>query len=148
TVTATSGALSASTLLHLRNPLPDRITLTATPNDLSAGGSASALVATVYDRWDEPMANQTVRLGLSGDGHYGTLNGGEVLTVTTDSNGQITAAYGKADGVLGTVDVFAELLFDKGSGLEKVHSAHAAIYLGGGVNPNLDKRIYLPVVSK
>lgn len=148
TITALSGALSESTILHLRNPLPNRITLVASPDDLSGGGSASALVATVYDRWDEPMANQTVRIGLSGDGHYGTINGGEVMTVTTDSNGQITAAFGKADGVLGTADIFAELLVDKGSGIEAVHSAHVPLYLGGGSNPNLDKRIYLPVVVK
>jgi len=148
TVTATNGGLSASTVLHLRNPLPDRITLAATPNDLSGSGTAAALKATVYDRWDEPLANQTVRLGLSGDGHYGTINGTEVITATTDSNGQITAAFGKAAGVLGTADVFAVLLFDKGSGIEEVHQAQARIYLGGGNNPNLNRRVYLPVVVR
>lgn len=148
TITATSGSLSASTMLHLRNPLPDRIVLEATPNDLSNGGSTSALVATVYDRWGDPMANQTVRLGLSGDGGYGTIDSSEVMTITTDSNGQISATYTKAAGVLGSAAIAAELLYDKGSGLEEVHSARVGIYLGGGSNPNLSNRLYLPLIAR
>jgi len=148
TITASSGALSDSTILHLRNPLPDRITLTASTTDLSGDASSTALTATVFDRWDEPLANQTVRLGVSGDGDLGMINGGEVMTVTTDSNGQMSAVFSKVMTATGSADLFAQLLIDKDGLVQPVHQAHVALFLGGAGNPNLDKRIYLPIVVK
>jgi len=104
---------------------------------LDENGTSSALLATVYDRWNNPMPNQTVRIGVEGDGQVGTVNGAEVLTGTTNAQGQIVGNYAKGDAVM-PVGVRAELL--DGPGFTVIHEDREVIAIG--------KRIYLPVLQR
>lgn len=146
-ITASVGQASDQTTLFVRNPLPNAIDLGATPTDLSGSNSTAALIATVRDRWGNPLINQAVRLGVSGDSQQGTLTGAtEVLTLTTDANGQVSATFTKVPTATGTVDVRAELLVPTGSTQRVVHQAQSSLNLGG-VNPTQPNGIYLPIVT-
>jgi hypothetical protein len=144
-ITASVGQASDTTTMHLRNALPNAIALSATPTDLTSGNS-STLVATVRDRWGNPLANQPVRLGISGDAQQGTLTGAtEVMTMTTNSNGQVTATFTKIPTATGNVDVRADLLVTEGGKQQAAHTAQTSLALGG-VDPTKPNTLYLPVV--
>jgi hypothetical protein len=148
-VTASSGAISATTVVHILNPLPQEITLAVNPADLSAGGSAS-LLARVTDQWGDPVAGQIVRVGVEGDGENGTVNPAaagaaviaqtEVVTLTTDAQGQVAAIFAKAAPATGNIGVRAELLFDEGAGLEVVAVDRKVLLLG--------HKLYLPALER
>lgn len=149
TITARVGQASEQTVIHLRNPLPDTIDLDATPTDLSGSSTTATLVATVRDRWGNPLANQSVRLGVSGDGQPGTLTGEtEVMTLTTDANGQVTTLFTKGDEANGTGDVRAELLVTDGGQPRVAKSAQVSLKLGDSGNPNQPNALYLPLVNR
>jgi len=137
TATEVATGIQATTTLHIHAPVPDRIDLVASPQVLDENGTSSALLATVYDRWNNPMPNQTVRIGVEGDGQVGTVNGAEVLTGTTNAQGQIVGNYAKGDAVM-PVGVRAELL--DGPGFTVIHEDREVIAIG--------KRIYLPVLQR
>ena len=148
TITASVGQANDTTLMHLRNPLPNAIELTAAPADLSAGSATSNLVATVRDRWGDVLANQSVRLGVSGDSQLGTLTGAtEVMTLTTDANGQVSATFTKVPTATGPVDVRAELLVSDGGTSRTVHSTQTTLTLGG-VDPTQPQQLFLPLIVK
>jgi hypothetical protein len=136
----TANDVMASTSIEVIDLLPDKITLQASPNHLPPdGASTSTLVATVRDGQGNPVSNQTVRMGVEGDGQWGTISGGEVITGTTDLNGQFSAILTSGE-VVAIVGVRAELLYDQGLGLQAVDEDRIEIYIGS--------RLYLPLASR
>ena len=126
------GDATATTVLQIRNPSAATLDLVATPNDLSAGGASSALVATVLDAWGTPVAGQTVRLSVSDDdGSQGTIAGSEVYTGTTNANGQVLAVFSKGQAA-GTVAVRAEVVVGSGAGYVTHEDVEILILSDGG----------------
>ncbi len=156
TVTYTSGATTgdivvtarstnnvvATTTIHVSTTEPNQIALSVSDDTLPADGRSTAtLIATVRDRWDVPFANQRVRIGVVGDGQIGTINGGEVISGTTDANGRFSATF--TSGVLaGDVEVRAELLIPEGSGYRTAHDDRRVIHLQAG------STVYMPLIWK
>jgi hypothetical protein len=143
TITAQEmNGVTASTVIEVGNPKPSQISLSTSSHNLPADGTSTAtLVATVLDRYGTPMPNQTVHIGVEGDAQFGTISGGEVVTGTTDVNGEFTAIF--TSGTLaGEGAVRAELLYDKGAGLEVVQEAREVILIGLGLE------IFLPMINR
>ncbi len=139
TLTAQTGALSASAVVHIRNPIANTILFTASPPNLS-GGPTTTLVATVVDDWGTPMANQKVRIGVEGDGQTGLLVGNvEVVDGVTNAQGKLTTTFTKAKGVIAPVGVRAQLLSPGNVVLQE-----ARLSLSSGT----ERFLYLPVVTK
>ncbi len=141
TITAQEmNGVTASTVIEVGNPKPSQISLSVSAHSLPADGTSTAnLVATVLDRYGTPMPNQTVHIGVEGDGQLGTISGGEVVTGTTDANGQFNAVL--TSGTLyGRGAVRAELLYDKGAGLEVVQEDREMIIFG--------TEIFLPMIDR
>ena len=156
TVTYTSGATTgnvvitarstnnvvATTTILVSTPEPNQIALSVSPDTLPADGQSTAtLVATVRDRWGAPFANQRVRIGVVGDGQIGTINGGEVISGTTDANGQFAATF-TSGARAGDVEIRAELLVAEGGGYRTVHDDRKIIHLQAG------STVYMPLVQK
>ena len=146
TITAHVGTLSATTVIHIRNPIANQIHLAATPTDLSGAANSAALLATVLDRWGNPVANQTVRIGTEGDSQQGLVNGSEVMTATTNAQGQVLTNFTKAADAVGDVGVRAELLATVKGQLKIVHEDRAVLQLTVPVAAG--GKIYLPLVVK
>jgi hypothetical protein len=150
-ITASVGNLSATTVIHIQDALPEpnQMEFEVTPTDLRQGSSAS-LVVTVRDQWGNPVEGQLVRLGVEDDGASGVITGAtdEVLTLTTNAEGQVAATFIKAQeavGVEGEVGVRAELLFDQGAGLEVVAEKRRTIVLSDAAVS--DTVIFLPMIQ-
>ena len=139
TVTSSNG-ITATTEIVIEDALPNKITLQVENDHLAPDGvSQTNVTTTVKDRWGNPMAGQSVTIGVEGDGQYGTVTGGEIASGVTDANGQFTTVF-TSGTVVGDVSVRADLYYDQGSSPEVVLSARQVIILGG--------RIYLPAVLK
>lgn len=104
--------LSMTTTLEITAPLPDKLALIAGQSVLSPTDQTTPLTVTVTDKWGDPAAGQTVRLSVSGDGSLGMVDGGEVITGTTNSAGQIVATFDR-NGAIGDALVTATLLFEQ-----------------------------------
>ena len=126
----TSNYVTASTEIEIGNPVPRKITLSISDNQLPADGvSTSSLVATVRDRWGDPIPNQLVQIGVEGDGQMGTVAGEEVVSGYTDPAGQFSAIF--TSGVnIGAVGVRAELILFEGVEPVVVHHDRKVIYIG------------------
>jgi hypothetical protein len=137
----TSNNVSASTEIAIGNPVPSQISLSISDNQLPADGLSTAeLLATVRDRWGDPMPNQQVQIGVEGDGQLGTISGGEVVSGLTDANGQFSATL--TSGVTaGATGIRAELIFDDGSGARVVHHDRKLMYIG-------IRLIHLPLIRR
>jgi hypothetical protein len=109
-VTAMVGSLVATTTVRIQAAEPDIINLTATPQVAAASANSVALVATVHDQYGTGVANQLVRIGVEQDGQMGDINGGEVMTGTTDALGQLVVTFTQVPTATGSVAVRAELL--------------------------------------
>jgi hypothetical protein len=144
-IKASVGAISDTTMSHLRAPLPNQIELAATPTDLSGAAYTSALLATVRDRWGNVVANQSVRIGVADDDQRGTINGSEVLTLTTNTQGQVLVTFTKIKDATGSVKVRTELLVNENGVNQVVHEALAALLLSVDAAAN---KVYLPVVER
>jgi hypothetical protein len=73
----TENSVIGTTAIDIGNPKPSQIQLLLSDNLLPADGVSTAqLVATVRDRWGDPVANQAVNIGVEGDGQLGTIDGG------------------------------------------------------------------------
>lgn len=141
------GSATATTTLQIQAPSITQLDLVATPNDLS-NSSSTALVATALDAWGAPVAGQTVRISVSDDdGSQGTVNGSELITGTTDVNGQVIAAFSKGANATGTVAVRAESLVSTGSGLRVTHEDVEILTLSA-VAPPTDRRVFLPLIQR
>ena len=126
---ATTNNVSATTEVDIATPKANQIMLEVSPRLVPPDGiSTSNLVATVKDRWGTPVADQVVRIGVSGDGQLGTINGTEVLTGTTNIQGQFTAVY-TSGTIAGEARVRAELLIMGTEGYRPVHENQQRIAL-------------------
>jgi hypothetical protein len=141
-VTAQTGSLSATTTVHIAAALPAQIELVATPSDLSDDANTASVIATVRDPWGEPLAGQMVRIGVNGDGESGTLDGGvEVITGTTDAQGQMRVTFTKASSAAGVAILRAELLVLENGVPRAVHEARMEILVSM-------PKVYLPLVTR
>ena len=147
------GDVTATTTLTIRNPAAAEITLRATPQELPLGIDSSTLVATVRDLWGDPVAGQLVRFSVSDDdGSQGTLDGGEVgggevVTGTTDLNGDVEARFHKGLHADGTVAVRAETVVADGTSQRVTHEAVLNLTLASA--PSLpDRSLYLPFLLR
>lgn len=140
TATASATGIQATTTIHIHTAVADHIDLVATPNNLPPNTPTSALVATVFDRWGDPVPNQTVRIGVEDDGQLGLVNGSEVLTGTTNAQGQISGTFSKV-GPVGPVGVRAEALQSNGGfGFDIIHEDREIITIG--------TLLYMPVIQR
>jgi hypothetical protein len=148
TVLATlSPSLSATVTVQVRNPLPNAITLSATPTDLSGAANTAALLVTVRDPWGNPAPGATVRIGAEGDGQLGLIEGGEVITHTANAQGQVLTSYTKAADSTGKGGVRAELLVANGSsGYLVAQEARLELLLSPPVANG--QKLYLPHVRR
>jgi hypothetical protein len=125
----TLNGITASTEIDIGAAKANQIQLQASPLVLPPdGASRSNLVATVKDAWGTPVSNQQVRIGVSGDGQMGSLDGSEVVSGTTDTQGQFTAVFTSGTTV-GEVRVRAELLIMEADGYRPVHEDQQVIDL-------------------
>jgi hypothetical protein len=141
TITAETGnGVSAGTTIRIADPVPDGVTLEVSPATLGAGDDTATLTATATDPWGDPVAGQTVRIGVEGDGKYGTIAGGEVMTGTTNAAGQVTATFIRtADS--GEVGIRAELLVSEGDDFEVIYEDRQRISLD-------TNQLYLPTIQR
>lgn len=156
-VTATTtGPVTATTFIDIAAPRPNQIALELGDATLPADETSTTTVtATVRDRYGNPVAGQTVRIGVSGDGavdeeddpngqhdYFGTINGEEGVTGTTNAQGQFTATFTSGNRS-GTVTIVAELLVAEGSTQNVVHETHATLSLSQVI-----RSLYLPLVGR
>jgi hypothetical protein len=141
-VTAQTDGISDTAEIEISSaPRPNQIALDVSTSYLLAdGASTAALTATVLDRWKEPVANQIVRIGVEGDGQMGTVDGGEVVSGTTNAQGQLSATY-TSGNIVGQAAVRAELMTPVGTLLLAAYEDRQVITLGGG-------KTYLPIILR
>ncbi len=137
----TANNVSASTEIPIGNPMPSQISLSISDNQLPADGVSTAqLLATVRDRWGDPVVGQTVQIIVEGDGQIGTISGGEGVSGITDANGQFSATF--TSGVdIGSAGVRAELIIYEGAEPHIVHHDRRVIYVGIGL-------FHLPIIRR
>lgn len=142
-VTAMAGSATATTTVTIQAPYADLIDLTSSLVAASTQSPNATLTATVRDRWGSPLANQTVRLSVAGDGDNGTLNGGEVITGTTNAAGQLTATFTRGERP-GIVIALAQLIVTENG------QPHVALedQLIINVTDGAISKTYLPLVTR
>jgi hypothetical protein len=132
------GPLSMTTTLEIATPLPNQIDLISGKSEVSVGSTAP-LTVTVSDKWGNPVAGQTVRLDVSGDGDTGTIDSSTIVTLTTNSSGQILASF--APGTkLGNTSVAATLLANENGNMQPSLFDTVAILV--------TQKMFLPQISK
>jgi hypothetical protein len=141
-ITLLSEGPPLKTTITLAAPAADTLAFSASPTNLADAPSA-ALLATVRDVQGNPVAGQTVRFSVSDDdGDKGTIAGGELWEGSTNSQGEVTATFVKADGASGAVVVRAELLSRQGEVLRE-ESLTLRLSQGAGENG-----LYLPFIGR
>ena len=136
------GSLVATTTLTIAAPLAEKLVLTATTTTLPAIENSAGLTVTVTDRWDQPVANQMVRIGVSGDGEAGTVGGSEVITGTTSASGQIVATFARGSQS-GSALVTATLLVDENGVMQQSLTDSVAILVLAE-----SRHLFLPQINK
>lgn len=146
-ITAMVGNLVVTTTVDIQAPIADTLALTTTHTELPSGVNSATLTALVLDQWGSPVANQTVRMAVSGDGgELGTINGSEVMTGTTDANGQVSATFTRGSQS-GTAVIMADLLtVEDGQTHAALHDKQAILVTGQGVA--LEQKLFLPLVTR
>lgn len=142
TVTATSSGISDTAIVSFRNPIANQIALAATPTNLGAGKTAN-VVATVRDAWGSPVAGASVRIGVDGDGQSGQITGGEVMTGTTNAQGQVAVVFTRAGIGWSSATIRADLLKPVIGRDDVAQSAYVTLSMTGG-----SQVIFLPLVDK
>jgi len=103
TITAqTQNAVSANTTLEVSLPEPNQISIQLSKHQMPADNSSTATVtALVLDRYGNPAANKTVHLLVNGDGEGALFGGAQIVTLTTNASGVVSAVLtsGKAAGM-------------------------------------------------
>jgi hypothetical protein len=144
TVSAAVNGKTVTTTVYIRAATAETVDLTATPADLSGGGTSSKLQATVRDAWGDPLPGATVRIGIADDsGTQGTLGGSDLFTGTTNAQGQVQVTFTRAADATGEVQARAEYVITAGGQEYVTAEDTAAIRLAP---PEL--RLYLPNVRK
>ena len=137
----TLNGITARTEFDIVAAKPNQIRLQASPIILPPDGvSTSTLVATVKDGWGTPVYNQLVRIGVSGDGQMGNLGGSEVVSGTTNIQGQFIAVY-TSGTIAGEARARAELLIMGAEGYRPVHEDQQVIDLRV-------PELYLPLILR
>lgn len=145
-ITVMVGSLVATTTVDIAAPIADTLVLTTSHTELPAGVNSATLTGLVRDQWGGPVANQTVRLAVSGDGEMGTINGSEVMTGTTDANGQVSATFTRGSQT-GTVVITADLMtVENGQTHAALQDKQPIVITGQGTS--LDKKLFLPLVTR
>lgn len=109
TVNAEMGAATDSAIVYVAEPGVSTIELSASPSDLTAEASSASLVATVRDVLGDPCPTSRCASVSATTVAQGSVDGSEVVTGTSDSNGQcIPATFAKASDASGKVVVRAE----------------------------------------
>jgi hypothetical protein len=172
-VKATAGpnfdtGIFTTTVVHIQNalPSPDAMQFSVTPADIRSKDTAG-LTVTILDQWGDPVAGQQVRIGAEDDGQSGVITpvtqnasnatssdavqASEVITLTTNDDGEATALFTKAKdaaGVNGLVGVRAELLFDQGKGLEVVAEQRRTLRVADPTEPTGEFNLYIPYIRR
>ncbi|NJM40917.1 MAG: hypothetical protein HC853_09150, partial [Anaerolineae bacterium] len=138
-LTTSTQTLTATVTVRIQTPFANQLFLAATPLDLTGdAANQSVVVATVKDNFGAPVAGATVRLGAEGDGQLGLLEGSEVLTRTTNAQGQVQATFTQVMTATGLAPVRAEWV----NGGTVVQEARVELML------TADKKVFLPFVRK
>jgi hypothetical protein len=137
-----SETLVATTTIPIHAPLADALALTVDKSTLASADNTAQLTVAVRDVWGNPIANQSVRIGASGDGEGGTVDGSEVLTTTTNVNGQIVATYTRGS-VSGPVTIMAQVITEENGTSIAVLEDQVIIQVEVE-----EKKIYLPSVTR
>jgi hypothetical protein len=145
-VTVMVNSLVATTTIPIHAPLPDSIDLTADKATLAANVNTAGLTVTVRDVWGNPVANQTVRIGASGDGNAGTINGSEVMTGATNANGQLVATYTRGTKS-GLIRILAQVMAQENGQSYAALEDQVEIEVQAPDAP-AQQRIYLPAVRR
>jgi hypothetical protein len=137
--------ITATTQVIIGEAPGSQVALAVSTATLPADGQATAvLTVTVTDVYGDPVTGQLVQIGVEGDGQMGTISGGEVISGTTDVNGQYAGVL-TAGTIPGQGAVQADLLVDDGaSGLAAANGDRKEVELVD-TQPN---RVYLPLVDK
>jgi hypothetical protein len=129
----TDNFVVSSTSIKIANPFPSQVELQMSTNQLPADGTSTAqLVATVRDRWGNPVANQLVRIGVGSDSDedaLGTIDGNEVVSGITNGDGQFTATFTN-NGVVGKAAIRAEMYIMEGGNPRVIHEDQKMMYVG------------------
>ena len=131
-----AGLVMADTVIPIREPFASHIELSVGAQALPAGGSTT-LEALVSDRWGDPVANAPVRIGVEGDGQFGSVDGQAVVMGHTDGSGRFAATF-ESGALPGQAGVRAELLVPDGNDYRAVHDDRKEIAVGA--------RLYLPTI--
>lgn len=145
-ITVMVDSLVATTTISLQSPIADSLALSSNLSELAANVNNATLTAVVRDQWGNPVANQSVRLGVSGDGEMGTVNGSEVMTGTTNANGQLVAIFARGSQS-GKVIVSAHLVVQEDGQSHAALEEKVAINVLGQSAPPTQK-VFLPLVSR
>ncbi|MBX3012207.1 MAG: hypothetical protein KF832_11905 [Caldilineaceae bacterium] len=145
-ITVMVGNLVATTTVQIQAPMVDNLVLTTTHTTLPAGANSATITALARDQWGDPLANETVRLAVSGDGTLGSLNGNEVITGTTDANGQLSATFTRGSQT-GTALILAELLTVENGQTHAALKAKQPIVIAGEA-PSFNQQLFLPLVTR
>ena len=126
TVKAQSNGVIATAPIDVSTPGPNQLTMEVSPRQMAADGNATATItATVRDRWGNPMANQSVRVGVEGDGQGPLFNGVEVASALTNGSGQVVFILNGGQ-IRGKYPVRAELMVND----QPVKTAREVIWVG------------------
>ncbi len=142
--TLTNNGITASTTINVIGPVPNQIELVVSKIFLPPDGVSTAnLEAIVRDQSGNPLPNQTVRIGVEGDGQLGLISGSEVITGTSDANGQLSVIF-TSGTLIGEVGVRAELLVEEGGRYRAIQVDRKMISIA--IVKEIE--IYLPLILK
>jgi hypothetical protein len=144
-VTVMVNSLVATTTIPIHAPLADSIDLTSDKSTLAANENTAALTVLVRDVWGNPVANQSVRMGVSGNGGTGTINGSEVMTATTNASGQIATTYTRGSAT-GQIRILAQVMGDENG--QKYAALEDQLVLQVNAVVAEEKKLYLPAVTR
>lgn len=145
-ITAVVDSLVATTTVLIQSPVPDALTISSDKSQLAANENSAKVTVTLRDQWGNPAANQPIRLSISGDGEMGQIDGAEVITLTTNTNGDAVATFTR-----GTQSGIA--IVDAGLVVTEEAQTHLALESYAEINvqsptSQATQKVYLPLVSR
>jgi hypothetical protein len=141
-VTVMVNSLVATTTIPIHAPLADSIDLTSNKSTLAANDNTAGLTVVVRDVWGKPVGNQSVRISVSGDGGGGTINGSEVMTGTTNANGQVAVTYTRGSAT-GAIRILAQVIGEENGAKYAALEDQLVIQVNAA-----ELRIFLPSVTR
>ncbi|MBX2997772.1 MAG: hypothetical protein KF893_04620 [Caldilineaceae bacterium] len=144
-VTVMVNSLVATTTIPIHAALADSIDLASAKSTLAPNENTAALTVTVRDVWGNPVANQSVRIGVSGESDTGIINGSKVVTVTTNASGQIAATYTRGSAT-GQIRIIAQAMVVENGQTYPALEDQVAIQVNAVAVE--ETKIYLPAVTR